>query len=139
MKRSAEILSAIIALALSGGYGQNASAVSLQTGSDAAEQTSVSGQPDTAPHSKEHKNSKSAGAEAGSGMGDIGKGVGKGAGDLAKGTGKGAVDLVTLHPVNAATDIGKGAGKAGGHVAVGTVKGTGKVVKGTGKAIKKIF
>ena len=80
-----------------------------------------------------------AGAEVGSGAGDVGKGAAKGAGDLAKGTGKGAVDLATLHPVDAATDIGKGAGKAGGHVAVGTAKGTGKVVKGTAKAIKKVF
>ena len=126
----------MVVVASISGYGQNAPS---QTGSPAAEQASTSSETVAGQHSKHHKDSKGAGAEVGSGAGDIGKGVGKGAGDVAKGTGKGAVDLVTLHPVNAATDIGKGAGKAGGHVAVGTVKGTGKVVKGTGKAIKKIF
>ena len=136
VKRIARILSAMVVVASMGGYGQNRLA---QTESPAAGQTTAPAQPVAEEQSKHHKNSRSAGAEVGSGAGDVGKGVGKGAGDLAKGTGKGAVDLVTLHPVNAATDIGKGAGKAGGHVAVGTVKGTGKVVKGTGKAIKKIF
>lgn len=119
------------------GYGQSASIPPVQTG-NATEQTTLPNHP-VAEGGKHHKSGRGAGAEVGSGAGDIGKGAAKGAGDLAKGTGKGAVDLATLHPLNAATDIGKGAGEAGGHVAVGTAKGTGKVVKGTARAIKKVF
>jgi len=88
---------------------------------------------------EDQKHSRGAGAEIGSGAGDIGKGTAKGAGHVAKGTGKGAVDLVTLHPINAATSFGKGAGEAGKDVGVGTLKGTGKIGKGIGKAIKHIF
>jgi hypothetical protein len=137
MRCKTGVLATMVAMAISA-YGQSAS-TQPQTETPAAQQTSAKSQPVIEKDSKHHKNAKGAGADVGSGAGDIGKGAAKGTGDLAKGTGKGAVDLVTLHPVNAATDIGKGAGKAGGHVAVGTVKGTGKVVKGTGKAIKKIF
>ena len=136
MRCKTGVLATMVAMAISA-YGQSAS-TQPQTGTPAPQQTSAQSQPVVEKDSKHHKNAKGAGADVGSGAGDIGKGAAKGTGDLAKGTGKGAVDLVTLHPVNAATDIGKGAGKAGGHVAVGTVKGTGKVVKGTGKAIKKI-
>ena len=116
-------------------HGQSAAVAPAQTGTPSAEQT----QPAAQQNSKPQKKTRGAGAEVGSGAGDVGKGAAKGAGDLTKGTGKGAVDLATLHPINAATDIGKGAGEAGGHVAVGTAKGTGKVVKGTAKAIKKVF
>jgi hypothetical protein len=136
--RGAVVLSSVILVAAVSGYGQNSTSPTQATPS-ISEQTSLPSQPVTQKESKSHKHSKSAGAEVGSGVGDIGKGTAKGAGDLAKGTGKGVVDLATLHPLNAAGDIGKGAGEAGGHIAVGTVKGTGKVVKGTAKAIKKVF
>jgi len=139
MKCGASVVSGVITVLVISGYGQNASIARAQTSNQASEQTSAPIQSVDEKHSKHHKSSKGAGAEVGSGVGDVGKGAAKGAGDLAKGTGKGAVDLATLHPVNAATDIGKGAGEAGGHVAVGTVKGTGKVFKGTAKAIKKVF
>ena len=137
MRCKAQFFSVIFVVAAVA-YGQNAPTPG-QTGNATAEQTTLPTQPATEKGTKHHKNSRGAGAEVGSGAGDIGKGAAKGAGDLAKGTGKGAVDLATLHPLNAATDIGKGAGEAGGHVAVGTAKGTGKVVKGTAKAIKKVF
>jgi hypothetical protein len=88
---------------------------------------------------EDQKPHRGAGAEIGSGAGDIGRGTAKGAGNLAKGTGKGAVDLVTLHPINAATSVGKGAGAAGKDVGVGAAKGTGKIGKGIGKGIKKLF
>jgi hypothetical protein len=135
----AVVLSGLIAFAVINGHAQSASTAPSQTEDGIAEHTTAPNPPVAEEHSKHHKGSKSAGAEVGSGVGDIGKGAAKGAGDLAKGTGKGVVDLATLHPIDAATDIGKGAGKAGGHVAVGAVKGTGKVVKGTAKAIKHVF
>jgi hypothetical protein len=99
---------------------------------------SQSGQPQDNPKA-EQRHGRSAGAEVGSGAGDIGKGAAKGAGNAAKGVGKGAVDLVTLHPVNAAASVGKGAGEAGKDVGVGTVKGAGKIGKGIGKGLKKLF
>jgi len=132
-------MAVMVVVAAIGVYGQNASTATPQAGNQVSEQPSVPSRPLPERQSKHHKSSKGAGADVGSGAGDIGKGAAKGAGDLAKGTGKGAVDLSTLHPVDAATDIGKGAGEAGGHIAVGTAKGTGKVVKGTAKAIKKAF
>jgi hypothetical protein len=138
VKRTVAALSGLFVLGVMSGYA-SAPAFPGQTQGEVSSQTSASNPLPTEETSKHHKKSKSAGAEVGSGAGDIGKGAAKGAGDLAKGTGKGVVDLATLHPINAATDIGKGAGEAGGHVAVGTVKGTGKVVKGTAKAIKKVF
>lgn len=138
MKRTIAALSGLFVLGAMSGYA-NAAAVTGQTQGEVSSEASAPNPPMDEENSKHHKKSKSAGAEVGSGAGDIGKGVAKGAGDLAKGTGKGVVDLATLHPINAATDIGKGAGEAGGHVAVGTVKGTGKVVEGTAKAIKKVF
>lgn len=137
MRRSAGVLSGMVAIAAMSVYGQTATPAAAEN--QVSPQMSTPEMSAAEPHSKHHKTSKSAGAEVGSGAGDIGKGAAKGVGDLAKGTGKGVVDLATLHPINAATDIGKGAGKAGGHVAVGTVKGTGKVVKGTAKAIKNVF
>ena len=138
MRCRVQVLSLIFVVAAVA-YGQNAPSAPAYGANATAEQATLPTQPVPETGAKHHKKSRGAGAEVGSGAGDIGKGTAKGAGDLAKGTGKGAVDLATLHPLNAATDIGKGAGEAGGHVAVGAAKGTGKIAKGTAKAIKKVF
>jgi hypothetical protein len=122
-KRVGILLLALLAFGINA-YGQNQSATKLN---------------ETTNQSTLQKQGRGAGADIGSGTGDIGKGAGKGVGNLAKGTGKGAADLATLHPVDAAGAVGKGGASAGKNVAVGTAKGTGKIVKGTGKAIKKIF